>query len=111
MTKQCMMNRIIKIRVKNGHSWVRISAGEMNLIFSNTSRPLLQPIQPSIQWILRAISLLMKRPRREFNHYPPTNVEVKDRWSYNSPPPLFVTARAGNSYIFTFIKHGIRNVK
>ena len=101
----------IEVRLSSRRSWVRISAGEINFIFSKTSRPLLEPIQPSIQWILRALSLLTKRTWREFNHSPPTNVEVKERWSYNSLPPLFFIAWAGNSWIFTFIKYDIRNME
>ena len=95
----------IAVRLSSGRSWVRISVGEMNFIFSKTSRPLLQLIQSSIQWILWAISLLIKRPLREFNHSPPINFEIKDRWSYKSLPLLFVTACAINSYICTFINY------
>jgi len=101
----------IAVRLSNVRSWVRISPGATHLIFSQTPRTLLQPLQPSIQWILRALVLLIKRPWPEFNRSPPTNVEVKDRWSCNWVPPIFVIAWAGNSYIFTFIKYDIGNVK
>lgn len=29
----------------------------------------------------------VKRQRHEFNHFPPTTAEVKNAWSYRSPPP------------------------
>jgi hypothetical protein len=50
------------------------------------------PIQPPIQRILGAISLELKRPRREADHSPPTSAEAKNTWIYASTPPyVFMT--------------------
>jgi hypothetical protein len=42
------------------------------------SRTALGPTQPPIQWVLRALSLGVKRPGREADHSPPSSVEVKE---------------------------------
>jgi hypothetical protein len=42
------------------------------------SRPAPGPIQPSSQWIPRAISLGVKRPAREADHSSPSSAEVKN---------------------------------
>jgi hypothetical protein len=47
-------------------------------LFSITSRPVLGPTQPPIQWILGAVSPRVKRPRREAGAIPPTSAEVKN---------------------------------
>jgi hypothetical protein len=39
------------------------------------------PTQPPIQWIPGALSLGVKRPRREADHSPPSSVEVNNAWS------------------------------
>jgi hypothetical protein len=39
-----------------------------------------------IQWVQGALSLGVKRPRREADHLPPSSVEVKNAWSYTSTP-------------------------
>jgi hypothetical protein len=44
------------------------------------------PTKPSIQWVLGALTVGVKRPRREAYHSPPSNVEVKNAWSYTSNP-------------------------
>jgi hypothetical protein len=43
-----------------------------------TSRTALRPTQPLIQWVKRAPSVGVKRPRRETNHSPPYNADVKE---------------------------------
>jgi hypothetical protein len=35
-----------------------------------------------------ALSLVVKRPRREADHSPPSSAEVKNAWSYTSTPPI-----------------------
>jgi hypothetical protein len=47
-------------------------------LFSTPSRPALRPTQPSIQWVLQALSLGVKRKGREANHSPPSSVKVKN---------------------------------
>jgi hypothetical protein len=49
-----------------------------NFFFDTMSRPVLGPTQPPIQWVLGAISLGVKRPRREADHSPPFSAEVKE---------------------------------
>jgi hypothetical protein len=50
------------------------------------SRPALGPIQPPIQWVPAVVSPGVKRPWREADHSPPSNVEVKNAWRYTSTP-------------------------
>jgi hypothetical protein len=57
-----------------------------NFLFSTSSRPVLWPIQPPIQWVPGALSPEVKRPGREVVHSPPTSVEVKKTWVYISTP-------------------------
>jgi hypothetical protein len=56
-------------------------------LFTTLSRPVLGPTQPPIQWIPGALSLGVKRERREADHSPPSSSEVKNAWSYTSTPP------------------------
>jgi hypothetical protein len=56
--------------------------------FTTASRPALGPTQPHIQWVKEALSLRVKRSGREADHSPPSSVEVKNAWSYNSTPPI-----------------------
>jgi hypothetical protein len=52
---------------------------------SITSRPVLGPTQPPIQWVLGTLSPGVKWPGREADHSPPSSVEVK---SGGAMPPL-----------------------
>jgi len=56
-------------------------------LFATASRPVLGPIQPPIQWSLRAISPEVRQPGREADNSPPFCAEVKNEWSYTSTPP------------------------
>jgi hypothetical protein len=47
-------------------------------LFTTASRPALEPTQPPIQWV--------KRTRREADHLPPSNAEVKNARSYTFTP-------------------------
>jgi hypothetical protein len=62
-----------------------------NFLFSSSSRPVLGPTQPTIQWILGALSPGVKRPGREADHSPPSP-EVKNTCIYTSTPPYAFTA-------------------
>jgi hypothetical protein len=44
--------------------------------------------QPPIQWVPGALSLGVKRPGRGGDHSHPSSAEVKNTWSYTSPPPI-----------------------
>jgi hypothetical protein len=59
-------------------------------LFTTTSRTALEPTQPPIQWLPRALSLELKRPGRESDYSPPFSAEVKEcmelyRQSPNTP--------------------------
>jgi hypothetical protein len=47
-------------------------------LFTTASRTVLGPTQPPIQWVPGALSLGVKRPRREAHHSPPSSVEVEE---------------------------------
>jgi hypothetical protein len=47
-------------------------------LFSTASRPALGLTQPPIEWVRGALSKGIKRPRRKFNHSPPSSAEVKN---------------------------------
>jgi hypothetical protein len=47
-------------------------------LFTTASRTALGPTQPPIQWVPGALSLGVKRPRREADHSPPSSAEVKE---------------------------------
>jgi hypothetical protein len=47
-------------------------------LFITTSRTALGPTQSAIQWVPGALSLGVKRQRREADHSPPSSAEVKE---------------------------------
>jgi hypothetical protein len=53
-----------------------------NFHFSIAFRQDLGPNQPPIQWVLEALSLIVKRPGREADHSSPTSAKVKKTWVY-----------------------------
>jgi hypothetical protein len=62
-----------------------------NLLFSTSSRPVLRPTQPPIQWVPAALSSGVKLPEREADHSPPTSAEVKKMWiSISTLPYVFM---------------------
>jgi hypothetical protein len=52
------------------------------------SRTALGPTQLPIQRVPGALSLGIKRPRLEADHLHPSSAEVKNLWSYTSPPSI-----------------------
>jgi hypothetical protein len=56
--------------------------GRWKIFLLSTSRLVLGPTQSTIQWVLGALSLGLKRPGREANHSLPTNAEAKNTWMY-----------------------------
>jgi hypothetical protein len=56
-------------------------------IFPKSSRPVLGPAQPPIQWVPGAFSPEVKWPGREADYSPPASAEVKKIWIYTSTPP------------------------
>jgi hypothetical protein len=47
-------------------------------LFTTASRTALGPTRPPIQWVLGALSLVVKRPGREADHSLPSSAEVKE---------------------------------
>jgi hypothetical protein len=47
-------------------------------LFTTASRTAMRPTQPLFQWVGGALSLGVKRPRREADHSPPSSAEVKE---------------------------------
>jgi hypothetical protein len=73
--------------------WFESRQGLGNFLFTTASRPALRPTQPPIQWVLDALSLGVKRPRRETGHSFPPSAEVKNAWSYTSIHPYVFMAQ------------------
>jgi len=48
----------------------------------------LGPTQPPIQWVPRALSLMIKLQGREIDHSPPSSAEVNNAWSYTYNLPI-----------------------
>jgi hypothetical protein len=80
--------------------------GLESFLFTTASRTALEPTQPPIQWLLRTLSLWVKRPGREADHSPPSSVEVKNAWSYTSAPQYVFMAlclvKHRDNFTFTF---------
>jgi len=51
--------------------------------------PALQPIQPSIQWLLQLLSGV-RCPQHKADHLPLLGVEIKNAWSYAFVSSCFV---------------------
>jgi hypothetical protein len=56
-------------------------------LFATASRTALRPTQPPIQWVPGALSLEVKRPRREADHFHLVPM-WKNTWSYTFTPPI-----------------------
>jgi len=51
------------------------------------------------------LSLEVKGPRREVDHSPPSNAEVKNEWSYTSTPPPPYAFKAWTGAAFSYLYH------
>jgi hypothetical protein len=89
-------------RLDDRGSRVRFPAG----LFTTVSRTALGPTQPPIKWVSGALSLGVKRPRREADHSPPLSVRSKNAWSYTSTPQYVFMAwclvKHRDNFTFTF---------
>jgi len=56
----------------------------LGIYFTTASRPDLRRTQPSNHWTPGALSLRVKRPRREGDHSHPCSAEVRNVWCYTS---------------------------
>jgi hypothetical protein len=73
-------------------------------LFTTMSRMALGPTQLPIPWVPAALSLEVKRPRREADHSPPSSSEVQNVWSYTSTPQYFMAwciVKHRDNFIFT----------
>jgi hypothetical protein len=59
-------------------------------LITTTSRTVMVPTQPPIQWVPGAVSLGVKRPGREADRSPPSSSEIKNAWNYTSTPPILL---------------------
>jgi hypothetical protein len=59
----------------------------------SSSRPVLRPIQPPIQWVPGALPPGVKMTGREAHHSPPTSAEIKNTWIYTSTSPYVLKAQ------------------
>jgi hypothetical protein len=64
------------------------STEDINYMSHTKSRPAVGHTQPSIQRMSGAFSMGVKRPRREYDHSPPSCVGFKNAWRYTSTPPI-----------------------
>jgi hypothetical protein len=77
----------IMTRIWAGQQGFDSQQGQEIFLLATTSRIVLGPSQPPIQWVLGAISLGVKWMGNETDHSPPSNAEVKKEWHYSSTPP------------------------
>jgi hypothetical protein len=62
------------------------SPGKVKIfLLSTSSRSVLRPIQPPIQWVT-GLSSGLKRPGHEADHSPSSSAEVKNTWIYIDCP-------------------------
>jgi hypothetical protein len=60
-------------------------------LFSTASRTTLRPSQPPNHWVpggWENLSLGVKRPGHEADHWPQSSAEIKNEWSHTSTFPL-----------------------
>jgi hypothetical protein len=88
------------VHVSAGRPGFDSRQGHRIYLFATVSRLALGPTQPPIHWVPGAISAGVKWPVPEANHVSPSSVEVKNAWSYTSPPPYFAISR----YLYTYRK-------
>jgi hypothetical protein len=73
--------RLGRSRDSSGHGLDRGFESRQGLgifVITTASRPALGPTQPPIQWVSGALSLGVKRPRREVYHPHTSSAEVKE---------------------------------
>jgi hypothetical protein len=65
------------------------TAGAGNFCLHHVSRPALGPTQPDIQWVPGTLSLGVKRPEREADHFHLV-LGSNNEWNYTSTPLLYL---------------------
>jgi hypothetical protein len=81
-TEPTLINDFIVFLIPSRQFWE-------TFLFSIASRPALEPIQLSVQWVPGILSPVAKRQGSEADHSPPTNAEVK-KGGIISPLPPYV---------------------
>jgi hypothetical protein len=74
------------VGIVTGHG-AGLPRGRSSNHFFMSSRLVLEPTQPPIQWVPGALSPGVKRPGREDDNSPPSIAEVKKTWVYTSTAP------------------------
>jgi hypothetical protein len=72
--------------------WSSSPGRTKNFLLSTSSRLVLGPTQPPLQWVPGILSPGVKRSGREADHPPPTSAQVKNTWIYTSTPPYVFMA-------------------
>jgi hypothetical protein len=80
----------IVTRLRTGWSGVRISAGARNFYVSQNveSDPATHLAFCSVN--TGVIFLWVRWPERKFNHLSPSNADAENKWSFTSPPHIFL---------------------
>jgi hypothetical protein len=76
-------------------------------LFTTASRTTLGSTQPPIQWVPGDLSLVVKRPRREADHSPPSSAEVKEcveLYLHSPNTPSWRGAQLNHRDNFNFIR-------
>jgi hypothetical protein len=78
----CMWSWVSSVGIATGYEldgW-RVGVGDLVGALSMSSRLVLEPTQPPLQWILGALSQGVKWPGHEADHLTPTSAVVKNMW-------------------------------
>jgi hypothetical protein len=57
-----------------------IRCSETNKVHTQSIKFNYSPTYPPIQWVLRALSPVIKLPRHDVDYLPPSNAKVKNEW-------------------------------
>jgi hypothetical protein len=76
--------------------------GQEVYLFFKTSRQNLGPTQPTIHWVLRALSSKTKKPNCEGDHSPASGAGFKNEWSDTSTSPTCLRTAYSDNFTFTF---------
>lgn len=81
-----------------------------SFLFSEINR-LWDPSQPPIQWLVKALSLVLEKSQRATVYTPPSSAEVKNGLRCTSTPPYAYTTCPETSVYFTFLRTKYLNLK
>jgi hypothetical protein len=73
------------VQISNWTKWIHLKKIVCSIWLSIMSRLTLGPTQPSIKWVLEALTLVVKWLGHEADHSPPSSAMVKNEWTL---PPL-----------------------